>query len=255
MNISIKNIEQESLKDSIIHKLDGRVKIVMILIMIVYSVYTTKISSLILLEVYIIILILISNISIKFFLKRLLIVIPIGGLIAILQPFIKPGLILYTLPFNINFTYQGLIFGLLLFTRVFVCLSCVVLLSSVTPLNNIEKSLRKLGLPKTICTVLSMSIRYLFLFFEELSNIQNAQKSRSFDIWNKNTNYIWRIRHIGYTIVLIFLNSYDKGEKVYNSMLSRGYNGEIPSYSKKTKINLLDYGILLLTILIIFLIN
>lgn len=251
MNVSINTIEQESWKDSIIHRLDGRIKLILVLMIIFYSVYTTNFKALFFLEIYVIFLVIASKISLKFFFKRILLILPFGGAIALLQPFIKPGLVLFSLPLGLQITYEGVMFGALLLSRLMVSLSSIVLLSSVTPIDDIVRSMRRLKFPKILTTLLSMTIRYLFLFFEELNNIRNAQKTRGFDIWNKKTSYLWRVKQVGNTIVMLFLKSFEKGESVYNSMLSRSYTGEPVSYNQESNVHTLDYVLLITTILII----
>lgn len=255
MNISINTIEQESWKNSLIHQLDSKIKLILTFILVIYAVYTTDLKILLFLEFYILFLVLISKISFSYFFKRIIVILPFGGFIAILQPFIKPGLILFTLPFNLTVTYEGVIFGALLLSRLIVCLSAVVFLSSTTPLEKIVNGLRKLGFPKIMAMILSMTIRYLFFFFEELDNIRNAQKSRAFDIWNKKSSYLWRLKQIGYTIMMLFLHSFEKGERVYFSMLSRGYTGDAISYHEETPIVYTDYLIIALTAIFIILIE
>ncbi|KZX15496.1 nickel transport protein NikQ [Methanobrevibacter cuticularis] len=252
MNVSIDKIEQESWKDSAIHNLDGRIKLILTIMIIVYSVYTTDLIILLILEIYLIILLLISKVSIGFFAKRILLILPFGGFLAVFQPFIKPGAILYTLPLGLTITYDGVLFGVLLISRLIVCLSAIVLLSSVTPIETIVNSMRKLGFPKIMSMILSMTIRYLFVFYDELDTIRKAQKSRSFSIWNKKTSYFWRLKQVGYTIMMLFLKSFEKGEKVYYSMLSRGYTGESVSYRKENPIMKMDYLFLILTLILVF---
>jgi len=252
MNLAIDRIEQESWKDSIIHKLDGRIKLISIILIIVYAVYTTDFLILLLLEIYILILLLLSKVSISYFAKRVLVILPFGGFIAIFQPFIKEGLILYTLPLGLTITYEGIIFGALLLARLIVCLSAIMFLSSVTPLETIVNSMRKLGFPKEMSMILSMTVRYLFVFFDELDNIRKSQNSRSFNIWNKKTSYLWRIKQIGYTVMMLFLKSFEKGERVYYSMLSRGYVGEATSLKEEIPIRYIDYTIIVLTLIVIF---
>ncbi|MCL2156673.1 MAG: cobalt ECF transporter T component CbiQ [Methanobrevibacter sp.] len=252
MNTSLNNMEQETWKNSFIHNLDGRVKLILTFMIVFYSVYTTDLKVLFLLEVYLIIILVLSKVSISYFVKRVLIILPFGGLIAIFQPFIKEGLVLYTLPFGLTISYEGVLFGILLLSRLVVCLSAIVLLSSITPLNSIVNSMRKLGFPKEMAMILSMTIRYLFVFFDELENIFKAQKSRCFSVWNRKTSYSWRLKQIAYTIMMLFLKSFEKGETVYYSMLSRVYTGEAISYKEEPSIMKIDYGIIAITFFIIF---
>ena len=71
----IYRLERESMKESILHSLDGRVKLIVLLFIIVYAVYTTNILILALIEIYLILLILLSRLSLKSsFIKILLII-------------------------------------------------------------------------------------------------------------------------------------------------------------------------------------
>jgi len=101
-------------------------------------------------------------------------------------------------------------------------------------MQELTNSMRRIGIPHTFIMLLSLTIRYLFFFYDELERIKNAQKTRCFDIWNKNTGYSWRLRKIGETIAMIFLRAYEQGEKTYLSMLSRGYSQESQMYHEKT---------------------
>lgn len=254
MNISINTIESESKKESLIHNLDGRIKLIFTLMIIFYAVYTMNINILILLEIYLIILILLSQISLKYALKRILILLPFGVFIAIFQPLFKPGEVLYTLPLGLTITQEGIIFGILLMSRIIVCLTTIILFSSTTTIQDMLNSGRRLGFPKILAMIMSLTIRYLFLFFDELERVRNAQKTRCFDIWNKATPYMWRLKQVGFTIAMIFLNAYEKGEKVYFSMVSRCYDGDINMFNTESKIRITDYIFLVFTaVLIIFL--
>jgi cobalt/nickel transport system permease protein len=255
---SIRIVEQENTKESIIHSLDGRIKLITLILIIVYAVYTTDILILAITEVYLLALILISKISFTSALKRILLLLPFGGFIAVFQPFIRPGDVIYVLPFGIDITYQGLIFGILLMSRLIVSLTAIVLLSSVTPMQDIISSFRKLGMPREFAMMLSLMIRYLFMFYDELEKIRNAQKSRNFSIWNKKTSYTWRLKQVAYTIGMMFLHSYEKGETVYYSMLSRGYSDHSNIYNQNQKLSSWDFtfvGVTILLVLILELMN
>jgi cobalt/nickel transport system permease protein len=111
--------------------------------------------------------------------------------------------------------------------------------------------MRRLGFPKIMAMILSMTVRYLLVFFDELENIKSAQKSRCFNIWNRKVKYLWTLKQIGYTIMMIFLNSFEKGEKIYFSMISRVYLGKTRSYIREPPMRMIDYCIVLLTLVIV----
>ena len=232
---SISELEKETEKESFLHLLDGRIKLVILVFIIVYAVYTTQLLILVIMELYLLLLIYLSQISFKTALMRILLLLPFGGLIIALQPFIHPGTVLYTLPFGIYISYEGLMFGILLLSRLIVALTSIVLLSSISPMQEVVHSFRKLGMPREFAMIFGLMIRFLFLFYDELHKIRYAQVARNFDIFNKNTNYIWRIKQVGYTIMMMFLRAYEHGESVYLSMISRGYSDKSKPYSERKR--------------------
>jgi len=253
MNIS--SIEIQARKLSALHSLDGRIKIISCMLIIVYAVYTSSVVVLSVMGLYLIALILMSHISLSYTFKRIALILPFGGVIAIFQLFIKDGTVLYILPFGIEITQQGLDFALLLFSRIIICITAIVLLSSVTPMQELINSARKLGVPREFSMLLSLTLRYLFFFYDELRRIHNAQKTRCFDIRSKKTAYMWRLRKVGETIGMVFLRSYEQGEKVYFSMLSRGYSESFNLYKDNEKLNLKDYTFIAITISLIVLLE
>jgi cobalt/nickel transport system permease protein len=249
---SVSELEKETLKESFLHLLDGRVKLIILVFIIVYAVYTTKPFVLVIMEVYLLFLIYLSHISLKTALKRVLVLLPFGGFIIVLQPFIHPGNVIYSLPFGIYISYQGLMFGILLISRLIVALTSVVLLSSISPMQEVVKSFRNLGMPKEFAMIFSLMIRFLFMFYDELHKIRHAQEARNFHIFNKKTGYMWRMKQIGYTIMMMFLRAYEHGERVYLSMVSRGFSDKSGLYRQKIKkIGLRDYVFITATLSVV----
>jgi len=253
--VNISSIEMESGKTSYLHSLDGRIKIISSLLIIVYAVYTSNLIVLSIMEIYLIMLILFSHISLGYAFKRIALILPFGGAIALFQLFIRDGTVIYTLPMGIEITQQGLDFGLLLLLRIIVCVTAVVFLSSVTPMQDLINSARKLGVPREFSMLLSLTLRYLFFFYEELKRIRNAQKTRCFDIRSKKTAYMWKLKKVGETISMMFLRSYEQGEKVYFSMLSRGYSDNSQLYNYNNKLKSRDFIFISITLSLIIILQ
>lgn len=245
-------IEKETMKESTLHTLDGRIKLISLILIIVYAVFSTQIMVLLVLELYLLLLIYLSKISFKQAFMRVLVLLPFTIFIIAFQPFIRPGIALYALPFGINITLEGLMFGALLLSRIIVTLTSIVILSSISPMQEVVQSFRKLGMPRDLAMIFSLMIRFLSLFYDELSKINNAQKSRNFDIFNKKTKYLWRLKQIAFTIVMMFLRSYERGESIYLSMLSRGYSDKSKLYQdQENTIGKNEYVFVIITFSII----
>lgn len=261
MHISLSDIERESYRKSPVHAIDGRIKIIITLMVVVYAVSlpraeTANFTKLVILELYLLLLMIFARLDLSYLALRFAIVLPFGVGIAVIQPFFKQSFftdftVLYSLAPGLEITREGLIFGAVLFAKFFVCISAVILLSSTTSMSELVASARRLGLPREMALLFTMMVRYLFVFWNMLGRIRTAQKTRCFDIWNKKVPRKWTLEQVGYTISSLFIRSYEQGERTYQSMLCRGYNAEVPVYIGKKNMRVSDLFVLLFTIGII----
>jgi cobalt/nickel transport system permease protein len=216
-------IESQAKKRSPIHRIDPRIMIIFTLALIIYAVLINDILKLIVLELFVLSLMALARLNPKYVIWRLLLIFPFGGFLALMQPFIREGQIINSW-WVFNITQEGLNFGMLLLFKLTVCVSAVILLSSVSPLPSLLYGLKKLKVPKFFITTLNMMVRYLHLFYENLGRIRTAQRSRGFSIKNNPAGYKFVLRNLGNLISTLFIKSYDNGERVYLCMLSRGYS-------------------------------
>lgn len=238
--------------DSIIHNLNGPVKLISAIIIIVFTVFSQQIIVPIIMEIFLLLILYLSKVSIKDAFKRISLLLPFGGAIIIFQPFIYPGNVLWAYSW-IQITDTGLNWAILLFGRVITSLTAIVLLSSTSPMQEIVASFRKLKMPKELAMILSITVRFLFVFIDELTTIRNAQKSRNFNIHSKLVPYRWIVKQVGYTIAMMFLKSYEQGERVHKSMVSRGFSDTSQLFNEKTQLEKSDYIYLIsiITLLIV----
>lgn len=238
--------------DSIIHNLNGPVKLISAIIIIVFTVFSQQIIVPIIMEIFLLLILYLSKVSIKDAFKRIALLLPFSGAIIIFQPFIYPGNVLWAYSW-IQITDTGLNWAILLFGRVITSLTAIVLLSSTSPMQEIVASFRKLKMPKELAMILSITVRFLFVFIDELTTIRNAQKSRNFNIHSKLVPYRWIVRQVGYTIAMMFLKSYEQGERVHKSMISRGFSDTSQLFNEKTHLEKSDYIYLIsiITLLIV----
>lgn len=255
--VSISELQQQEIlssQDSILHNIDSRIKLIVLVLIILFAVTSSNYTIFLVLEAYLLILIYISGISLKDALMRVLLILPFGLFIAIFQPFIQPGEILYSLPFGINITLEGIAFAQLLLSRLVISITSIVLFSYITPMKDIAEAFRRLHMPQEFAMIFSLFVRFLFLFYDELKTIRQAQASRCFSLSNK-TPYLWKVKQMGYLFLMMFLRAYDRGEKVYESMASRGYNSESQIYYSKEKLSTQSKLYLIIPIVIIIILT
>ena len=235
--------------DSPIHNLEGRIKLISTIFIIVVCVISQEIFIPVILEIFLLIILKIAKLSYIDSFRRLLMLLPFGGAVIIFQPFVHPGNILWSYSW-ITISDAGLNFAILLFVRLIVCLTTIIIYSSTTPLQEMASSFRKLKMPRDLAMILSIMVRFLFLFVDELAAIRKSQKSRNFSIHGNTTPYKWRVKQVGYTIGMMFLKAYEQGERVHRSMVSRGFSDASEMFDEKKSPEKSDY-IYLLTIIII----
>ena len=85
------------------------------------------------------------------------------------------------------------------------------------------RGLERLRLPNTMVQIMAFMIRYLEVVGDDLRRQQIALASRGFSARNPRH---WPI--LARSAGALFIRSYERGERVYLAMLSRGYTGRMP---------------------------
>ncbi|HOX34371.1 MAG TPA: energy-coupling factor transporter transmembrane component T [Methanoregulaceae archaeon] len=228
-------IERDALKDSVIHRLDARVKIAIAFAAIIALVavpYSTMIFTVgIIFYVFFCVLWACTRLSPIIYAKRALAIIPLWGIIIFFQIFLKNRYyttydVVMSLPFGINIYAQSIEFAFILFVKFVICISFIILLSSTTKLQDMLEGASRMGLPAEFALALGMMIRYLFVFGYMYRKINETLKTKCFDAFDHHLPYRYRLQQLGYTIGTMFIRSYEQGERVYTSMLCRGYGRE-----------------------------
>ena len=241
-------------KESPIHNLEGRIKLISTIFIILVCVISQEIFIPIILEIMLLVILKLANLSYIDSFKRLLMLLPFGGAIIIFQPFIQPGNVLWSYSW-LHITDGGLNWAILLMIRLIVSLTAIILYSSTTPLQEMASSFRKLKMPRDLAMILSIMVRFLFLFVDELAAIRKSQKSRNFNIHSRKLPYKWRVKQVGYTIGMMFLKAYEQGERVHRSMVSRGFSDTSEMFNEKKSPEKSDYIYLISIILIVILLE
>jgi cobalt/nickel transport system permease protein len=225
-------IEKQAYHDSFMHRLDARVKILLAfaaIIAIVAVPYSTMVYTVgALFFCFFAVLWVASGVSPVVYLKRLAAIVPLWGIIILFQIFFKNRYytdyhVLYTLPLGISIYAESVEFAWILAIKFLICISFIILLSSTTKLQDMLQGASRLGLPAELALALGMMIRYLFVFAYIFRKVNETLKTKCFDAFDRNLPYSYRLRQLGYTIGTMFIRSYEQGERVYTSMLCRGY--------------------------------
>jgi len=207
-------------KDSPIHRLDPRAKVVTTLFFIICVVSYGKYEILRLLPFFLFpaFLIGMADLPVGFLARKLIIVSPFVLFIGIFNPFIDREIIYQLGTLRVSGGWFSLVSILL---RFILTVGAALLLIATTGFTAICMSLEKLGAPRIFAVQLLMLYRYLFILIEEAIRILRAYTLRS--VSDKKVRY-----HIFRQILgNLLLRTIDRAQRIHLAMLSRAFTGEV----------------------------
>lgn len=220
-------IDTYSKRNSFLHRLDPRTKIILFLGFVILVVLTPPKNFMTFGQYALLILglVLLSRIPVWFYISRALLVMPFVLMIVIFVPFLKEGRTAFQIDLwviHARVTYEGLMVCWNVLVKSVSSVLLMTLLVASTPLNDILHGLAHLRVPRVLVTLVAFMYRYLFVLLDEAERMHHARLARWFG------GYIWRqVKVIGNMIGLLFIRSYERSERIYASMLARGFDGHV----------------------------
>jgi cobalt/nickel transport system permease protein len=104
-----------------------------------------------------------------------------------------------------------------------------ILLAATTPVADILHGLERLRTPRAFVAIAHFMVRYGDVITGEMRRMKVARESRGYE-----PRWIWQARAFAASLGSLFIRSYERGERVYLAMLSRGYAGAIPVFDRST---------------------
>lgn len=225
-------IDEYSNLNSVLHRLDPRTKIIVFLLFVLFIVLTPPehFFQFLLYGLLLLSLTLLSKIPLLYVAKKSLVIIPFVILVSLFIPFIKEGGIAggYSLgSITLKLTRPGITIFWNICIKAFLSIICMIMLSSTTGFPYLLKGLEKLRSPSIIIMVFSFMYRYLFMAADELMRMKQAKDSRTI-----RPKRLFELKTLANLIGNLFVRSYDRGERIYLAMRSRGFNGRIKTLDR-----------------------
>lgn len=249
-------------RQSVIHALDPRVKFVFTLAFVLtmallpfgaWPVYVLMLT----LSLSITVL---SELGLKYVLKRSLLAIPFV-LAAVPLLFTVPGPALLTIPtgsLSLTITSTGLERLLSIMFKSWVSVQVAIVFAAATPFPDMLLAMRAVKIPRLIVSLFGLMWRYMFVMVDEAIRLMRARSARSGAIEGSKSGgaIVWRAKVTGGMAGNLFIRSIDRGERIYDAMAARGYDGEVrafplPPISSTSWITLLG-GLAVLAVLLLF---
>ncbi len=218
---------------SLLHNLDARIKVLVTVAFILSNVLLPDGAWLAFGLAWVLLACcnLLSGLGLGFTFKRSFVALPFA-IVAVTAVFSIPGQPLAVWHIG-SLTLIPTDAGLVRFTSVLVrswlSVQMAILLVAVTEFPDIIHALGHLYMPSVIVTIIAFLYRYLFVLTDEVMRLLRARQARSASLPGSKSGggVWWRARIAGNMAGQLFLRSYERSDRIYNAMLSRGYTGQL----------------------------
>ncbi len=174
-----------------------------------------------------------SGLGVGYVLKRAMLALPF--VLAVLPViFTLKGIPLFTIPFG-PWTLTASLEGLERFIGValksWLSLQAAIVLASSTPFPELLQAMRAIRIPRLLVGMFGLMWRYLFVLVDEALRLMRARAARSgqgtITGMRSGGSVTWRARVAGGMAGNLFLRAFERSDRIYVAMLSRGYDGEV----------------------------
>ena len=242
---------------SVLHRLDPRVKIVLLMAFIVMIFMSFNFYSLGMVTLAVIGAILLSGVPIKMYLKSLKVIIFIVVITSLLNIFYGTGEVLFEYGF-LKITYSGVYRSIFVTIRII----CLILVSSAltftTTPTDLTDALERLMKPlqifhikvHEIAMMMTIALRFVPTLLEETDKIMSAQKARGADM--ESGNFIKKVKALVPVLIPLFVSAIRRAYELAVAMECRCYQGGDGRTRMKTlHITKLDIISIVITIILI----
>ncbi len=161
----------------------------------------------------------IARIPVATFLTRLAVIAPFV-LAALVIPFVADGPT--TSVAGASLSTEGLWATWNVIAKATLGAGAAIVMSATTPLPSMIDGLSRLRLPHVLVAIVAAMVRYLDLLAAQLGRMRRAMTARGHD-----PRWLWQVRPVASSVGLLFVRSYERGERVHRAMLARGYDGTV----------------------------
>ncbi|MCW4044074.1 MAG: cobalt ECF transporter T component CbiQ [Candidatus Bathyarchaeota archaeon] len=218
-------IEDLSGKKGFLQSINPLVKLAVTVLMIVVSLFVYWLPYLLLLCAIPVVLAIASKIPLKGFMARTFFMPLFAVVISVPILFITQGNPVFSADLGLltlTITLEGLTRFLTFSIRVWFCVASLTLFTLSTGFDAIMQLLAEIRVPSVIVQMFSLTYRYLFVSIHELQKVLIAKEARTYV--NKRTLSIASLKHSGALLATLFIRTYERSERVYLAMKSRGFN-------------------------------
>jgi energy-coupling factor transport system permease protein len=242
--------------DSIVHKLDPRIKIIIIGLFIASLFFINTFFPYVFILLFILTVIRIAKLPIKYILKGLKPLVFILLITLVINIFMTKGEVLFYIG-PLTVTKEGLRIAVFMAIRLIFLITGTSLLtlttSPISLTDGIEKLLspfKRVGLPAhELAMMMTIALRFIPTLLEETDKIMKAQMARGADF--ESGNILNRAKNLVPLLVPLFINAFRRADELATAMEARCYRGG-DNRTRLNELRLKRSDIVILTSMIVF---
>lgn len=219
--------------NSLIHKIDERIKIIVMIMLLVFVFCAKNFFSLMFLLLFIFALMIISKVPLSVYLKNLKLILPILIFTMLINLFYTgSGTVIFEF-WKLKLTTGGISWALFLSSRVIMLVFTSLILTYTTTPNDLTNAIEKLLSPlkyiglgdavHTMVMMMTIAMRFIPTLVEEAGKIINAQKARGVDF--EEGKLLEKIKSVIPILIPLIISSIRRAYDLAEAMESRCYNG------------------------------
>ncbi len=125
---------------------------------------------------------------------------------------------------GVSLSATGLVDGWNILAKGSLGVLASLLLAASTSARELIIGLDRLRCPQPIVAIATFMLRYVDLLLDQANRMRVARLSRGYD-----PRFLWQVGAFAKGIAMLFLRAFERGERVYLAMISRGYGGRLPT--------------------------
>lgn len=216
--------------NSVVHRLDPRIKIVLAIVLIVGLFVAQSFYSYAACMVFLAVAVILSKVPVSFIFKGMKAILFIMVFTAVINVFFTDGRILFKLGF-LRVTYEGIIVAITMVLRLFLLVTITSVLTLTTsPImltDGIESLLKPLKVIKVpaheIAMMMTIALRFIPTLMEETDKIIKAQSARGADF--TTGSLMSRAKAMIPILIPLFISSFRRADELATAMECRCYKG------------------------------
>jgi cobalt/nickel transport system permease protein len=219
--MDLRQLDELAVQETFVHRLDPCIKLctTLLFVIIVTSFSKYEITGLFPLLFYPVVLMALGNLPYSHLLKRLILIAPFVLFIGLFNPLFDRDPVVRI---GAVFISGGWVSFLSITIKLALTVTSALILVATTGMNSICAALFRLGVPKPLVVQMLFMYRYLHVLIEEFIRTMQAYRLRSFHAGEGIRYKAW-----GSLLGQLLIRTMDRAQRIYQSMLCRGFDGEI----------------------------